>query len=274
MMHAQNMHIKRLLVVVVILLTIYTLVLCYLLQRTIINYTPAVSTVSVIATTTPLKFTPETFDWVPLSKLPFSDFYIERNNKIYAGVYDGGPGRVLPGADPVTFVAAVFKEGTSTVSTGSGYTIYSKDKAHVFRYDTVTIDPVSVIDGADPGTFEPIYSHLGYGDGQYAKDKNRVYFMDQPIPGADAATFVPLLEEEGFASAYSKDAHHVWYIDIHDYIVLSAADPSSFSLEYDKSGHWMNEHARDRFHRFVYDNSSTSILCSPIAVVRFSPCGP
>lgn len=71
---------------------------------------------------------------------------------------------------------------------------------------------------ADDATFEVLEQ------GKYAKDKNKVYYQMDPIPGADPATFVFLKGGD-----YVKDKNHVY---IRNYPVINA-DPQSFvEIEY------------------------------------------
>lgn len=56
------------------------------------------------------------------------------------------------------------------------------------------------LDGADVGTFE-------YLDGWYAKDRFRVFYKGEPIPGVDSRTFQTVSKEY---SGYAKDAQWVY----------------------------------------------------------------
>jgi hypothetical protein len=108
--------------------------------------------------------------------------------------------------------------------------MYSKDGKHVY---IKTPDRSGVIEGADPKTFVL----LGSGDEEsaYAKDSKTVFFFGDPVPSADAKTFVQL------NGRYGKDLRHVYFMKR----VVPKADLASFTAPY--KSFW---YARDKDHVF------------------------
>lgn len=98
---------------------------------------------------------------------------------------------------------------------------YTKDKNNVYYYYEIpVVYVVTILDDADPETFEVIYKAGKYeiGKKDYAKDKNNVYRGEGIIKGADPRTF------EFLGSYYSKDKYNVFYISKR----IEGADPETF----------------------------------------------
>ncbi|MDD4409571.1 MAG: DKNYY domain-containing protein [Candidatus Pacebacteria bacterium] len=93
---------------------------------------------------------------------------------------------------------------------------YAKDKSSIYVLAFDHSEEVSLLDGADIGTFEAL--------DLYAKDKNKVYWFGRDI-GADASTFQIL------TYGYAKDMNNVY---CYDYPVcnnvISGADVKTFQV--------------------------------------------
>jgi hypothetical protein len=75
---------------------------------------------------------------------------------------------------------------------------------------------------ADPATFVP----LTVSSPWFGKDKERVYFEQFEIKGADPATFRLLRENPVFGSSYSVDKDSVFY----EHMKLEGADPATIDI--------------------------------------------
>jgi|GEM_PF-3476791 hypothetical protein len=146
----------------------------------------------------------------------------------------------LAGVDPSTFNVFFDNQGQPTS--------YSKDKNAV--YYTRCGDQgcaTVVVDGADPSTFESIYSTTPpIGDiDSYGKDKIHVFDGDQIISGADPVTFSVILGP-GYETGFIKDKNNVWYSQnfdgtaqiykIHDGdpVTFVVIDATEYGIEYAK----------------------------------------
>lgn len=109
--------------------------------------------------------------------------------------------------------------------------MYSKDSERVY---IDSVDYKGVIAGADPKTFVLLSRK---GKSPYAKDKNTVFFFEEPVTQADPKTFRQLNER------YGKDANHVFHMAT----ILTGADAKTFSTPYPHHV-W---HAKDE-HRVFY----------------------
>ncbi len=113
-------------------------------------------------------------------------------------VYDSKK-RIVPDADPATF-----KLIDSQVTENGSYSLYFKDKNHVFYQEHDTQDYlITPIPAADPYTFDVVKRN---GEVEFAKDKNHVYEAGIAIPSADPKTYMTY----GPTTAFSKDANHVY----------------------------------------------------------------
>jgi hypothetical protein len=74
---------------------------------------------------------------------------------------------------------------------------FVKDHRSVFSYDA-RLPYLHQLEGADAETFAIIDAH-------YSRDRDRVYFISDPIPGADPATFEPI------GAGYARDAESFYY---------------------------------------------------------------
>ena len=92
-------------------------------------------------------------------------------------VFGGGDAKLLPNADPATFVPLTW--------------YYSRDAKSVYFFE-------SIVSGADPATFE-VLKEIYYG-----KDKKNVYHAREIILGADAKTFISI------GGGYFKDSTSVY----------------------------------------------------------------
>lgn len=118
--------------------------------------------------------------------------------------------------------------------------IYSKDKDHIY-YETA--DGSGKIEGADVATFQLLSTT---GESAYTKDAKRVYFFGEPVPGADAQTFVQLNDRHG------KDLKHVFLMKE----IVNDADVPSFETPYQSA--W---YARDKNN--VYTSGKKFKLADP-----------
>ncbi len=132
-------------------------------------------------------------------------------------VYDSAK-RIIPDADPKTFTL-VYRHLTED----SNYNIYYKDKNHVFyqKHDT-SKDPVVMISGADPETFDVVTAH---GDFMFAKDKNHVYNNGIEVSSADPLTY----QSYGGTTAFSNDKTHV-FCNSDGPQIISNVDAEGFSI--------------------------------------------
>lgn len=138
----------------------------------------------------------------------------------------------IPGSDAASFFVAT--DPMVATSSETSFAIFAKDAHHVYAItSTVYGDAgVHILAGATPNTFLPLYSRAGLYTG-YAKDNASVYYSDiayaqdnapvTKVPGAEPATFVPLIDSEGsvdnasgslgnqfILTPLAKDASHVY----------------------------------------------------------------
>jgi hypothetical protein len=171
--------------------------------------------------------------------------YGKDKNRVYIG-YTGVGYQVVPGADPNSF---------HPLSDVAGLILYSKDTNHVYGApDLAGLNDsdthIEQISGADPNTFVALYDSAGYFTG-YAEDDHAVYYLLQPLPGADPTTFTVLQGSYnnqfpgawGYAIPLAKDDAQAYY---GPYIVKDA-DIASFAPVYTPQGFWTT-YADDKSH--------------------------
>ncbi|MBT3218680.1 MAG: DKNYY domain-containing protein [Proteobacteria bacterium] len=108
----------------------------------------------------------------------------------------------VEGANPSTFTLIDFDERPSC---------YAKDAAKVFRFDLHQEQRFTVLQGANPSSFEVL------GE-TWSKDATKVFWYHDEVRGAHAPTFSALY------LLYAKDEHQVYYGDQ----LIDGADAQSF----------------------------------------------
>ncbi len=164
---------------------------------------------------------------------------------------------------------------TSSQDQNSSYRIlgktYSKDDKNVFvniHYNGEST--ITVLVGADPATFREVVDGIGQDKngfwaldyklpflidpdtfalvGEYAKDKNHVYFINlltaEILPNLDPATF------EDVGMNYTKDKTNVWYGNPFGGMTkVDNADPTTFELISSQLVH--DPDAQDKNHKYL-----------------------
>lgn len=125
----------------------------------------------------------------------------------------------FPEADPVTFSYITEKDGV--------HTPYAKDKNNVYFFsfdDSANALQPQIIPDADPSSFMLLSGFSPY-EPMYAKDKNNIYSGAAIVPDVDPTTFVLISDLQGNSSTIrSKDRNHVYY----GASILPDADPETF----------------------------------------------
>lgn len=154
---------------------------------------------------------------------------------------------ILPDADPANFQILDFEKGMAN----SGNSDYLFEKKLPYRFSEY--EPIAglyqkigdkifcfyhhELQGADVSTFEVLHPEQIEN---VAKDKNQVYFRDQVVPGADAATFEFLSEcfdsdyyRERDHTYYAKDKNVAYYVDnmAKEFRVIRTKDLSNFHFK-------------------------------------------
>ena len=197
---------------------------------------------------------------VPLSKVANAHYGIE-NGVIHLLPQKGadvtGAGELmtldepLPDADIPTF--EVFPDTVSrTGSTSAGYFIRGGALFGNYAKDKNHVYfHASIIAGADPDTFLLLTDSANHITG-YARDKSHIYVDDNVLSGVDQGTFTLVEDSHGaLAGGYlgwAKDANHVY----NGIQVVDAADADSFVSVNDSSGNWTG-YAKDKLHVYTSD---------------------
>lgn len=131
--------------------------------------------------------------------------YTEKNNYGLDKFHVYYAGKIIPGADPKTFVSI-------------DHISYTKDKNNAYYKD-------SVIHNADAVTFEMVR-------GDFSKDRNSVYYSGQRVSGADPATFkVP---NDFIIGRFATDKNNVYFLDYDNdgwiIRIVPNANPYTFSI--------------------------------------------
>lgn len=158
--------------------------------------------------------------------------YAADKNKVY--YY----GEVVPMADPATFKVIDFAIGQDKNRTYKGkvptqikdYTKLEKVGPVMYNDGTNIYDlNFKILPDVDVATFEHI-------EDNWYKDKNKVWWMSKPLPGANPQTFMPVEvssyrsisgKKDPFSGGdfnFGKDDKHVFYQDS----IIVGADPMSF----------------------------------------------
>ena len=200
----------------------------------------------------------------------FANFAKDQNNVYYYDSISDIPLRLIPGADPLSFIpvksdcsgrrecgygkdknraywqtAAIPNSDPESFQTINDSIASAKDKDHVY------VDHVVALPNADPDTFADIRDPQTGRSTLYARDKAQVYygkggFVDLNVsilPGADPATF------EVLGNHYSRDAHHVYA----DAQLIPDADAATFKVLKDGQKKCGQDYcnAEDQYHSYL-----------------------
>lgn len=196
--------------------------------------------------------------WVPIESATSSLYSVDTQGQVH---YQTDKDNIIADADSTTLVVSpVFHYQTAY---GVESDQWAKDKNHVYY-------GVQEVQGADPTTFDFLYTPHGTVELSYQRDKNFVYSSNfiqgtNAIPGSDPATFVVLTDDGyGFAqdknnvysngntvlygvdsstftyigNGYAKDSKYVYSVYgaltginvIGSGLIVSGADPSTFQI--------------------------------------------
>jgi len=194
--------------------------------------------------------------WLPLSQAPNSNYKLKEGiihllPYLEPDVTGSGPlmsiDASLKDVDVQTF--EVFPYTASDVS-AKGYSVRGGALFGNYAIDKNSVYwNSSIITGADPKTFSVILDGLGHITG-YAKDARHIYVDDNVLPNADVSSFALIEDGNGSLSAgylgWAKDKNDIYS----GMQVVTNADVATFVSINDSSGNWTG-YAKDKSHVYT-----------------------